>query len=134
MDNPRSLMRSSMHQVDVPRALTPGTLRRIGRFAAAHRPKLVGFLALSTVSAILAVATPVLAGRVVDGIVERAGVGLVVGLAVLIALIAIVDAGVGLAARWQSARIGEGLILDLRRAVYTHVLSLIHISEPTRPY
>ncbi len=121
MDNPRSLMRSSMHQADVPRALTPGTLRRIGRFAAVHRSKLVGFLALSTVSAILAVATPVLAGRVVDGIVERAGVGLVVGLAVLIALIAIVDAGVGLAARWQSARIGEGLILDLRRAVYTHV-------------
>ena len=121
MDNPRSLMRSSMHQADATRALAPGTLRRIGRFAAVHRSKLVGFLALSVVAAVLAVATPVLAGRVVDGIVDRAGVGVVVGLAVLIALIAIVDAGVGLASRWQSARIGEGLILDLRRAVFTHV-------------
>src|SRR5918998_279708 len=121
MDNPRSLMRSSMHQGDAPRALAPGTLRRIGGFAAAHRSKLASFLALSTVSAILTVATPVLAGRVVDGIVNRAGTAVVVGLAVLIALLAIVDAGVGLVARWQSARIGEGLILDLRRAVFTHV-------------
>src|ERR671917_1785719 len=121
MDNPRSLMRSSMHQGDAPRALAPGTLRRIGGFAAAHRSKLASFLALSTVSAILTVATPVLAGRVVDGIVNRAGTAVVVGLAVLIALLAIVDAGVGLAARWQSARIGEGLILDLRRAVFAHV-------------
>src|ERR671917_531148 len=121
MDNPRSLMRSSMHQGDAPRALAPGTLRRIGGVAAAHRSKLGGFLPLSTVSAILTVATPVLAGRVVDGIVNRAGTAVVVGLAVLIALLAIVDAGVGLAARWQSARIGEGLILDLRRAVFTHV-------------
>ncbi len=39
-----------------------------------------------------------------------------VRLALLIAAIAVVDAGVGLAGRWQSARIGEGLVLDLRRA------------------
>jgi ABC-type multidrug transport system fused ATPase/permease subunit len=63
----------------------------------------------------------VLAGRVVDAIVEGREVGTVVGLAVLIAVLAIVEAGVGLAQRWQSARIGEGLILDLRRAVFSHV-------------
>jgi ABC-type multidrug transport system fused ATPase/permease subunit len=79
------------------------------------------FLALSTVSAMLAVARPVLAGRVVDGIVGHANVTLVAGLAVLIALLAVLDAGIGLGARWQSARIGEGLILDLRRSVYGHV-------------
>src|SRR5205823_8642477 len=54
-------------------------------------------------------------------IVERREVSTVVGLAALIAVIALVNAGVGLAERWQSARIGEGLILDLRRAVFTHV-------------
>jgi ABC-type multidrug transport system fused ATPase/permease subunit len=79
------------------------------------------FLVLSTVSAMLAVATPVLAGRVVDGIVGHAEVTLVAGLAVLIALLAVLDAGIGLAARWQSSRLGEGLILDLRRSVYEHV-------------
>ena len=47
--------------------------------------------------------------------------GRVIGLAVLIALIALLDAVVGIAERWQSSKIGEGLILDLRRAVFGHV-------------
>lgn len=67
-------------------------------------------------SAALAVATPVLSGRVVDAIVHGAATGIVVGLAALIAGIAIAEAGLGLVTRWLSARIGEGLILDLRTA------------------
>ena len=62
-----------------------------------------------------------LAGRVVDAIVERQALELIIGLALLIAAIAIAEAGIGLVERWQSARIGEGLILDLRRAVFDHV-------------
>src|SRR5918993_208023 len=42
-------------------------------------------------------------------------------LAVVIALIAVLDAVVGVASRWQSSKVGEGLILDLRRAVFDHV-------------
>jgi ABC-type multidrug transport system fused ATPase/permease subunit len=121
MDNSWSLLRSSMRQDAKPRALTPGTLRRIVEFAKPHKLSLLIFLGLSTVSAALTVATPVLAGKVVDAIVGRAGVTLVVGLAILIAVVAVIDAGVGLASRWQSSRIGEGLILDLRRAVFEHV-------------
>ncbi|MGH4023088.1 MAG: ABC transporter ATP-binding protein [Pseudonocardiaceae bacterium] len=121
MDNSWTLMRSTMKAQGTPRVLTPGTLRRIIAFARPHRWLLLVFLALSTVSAVLAVATPVLAGRVVDAIVGRSGVAVVVGLALLIAGLAVLDAGVGLASRWQSARIGEGLILDLRRAVFEHV-------------
>ncbi|HEV7830392.1 MAG TPA: ABC transporter ATP-binding protein [Pseudonocardiaceae bacterium] len=121
MDNSWSLLNSMARQGSTPRSLAPGTLRRIFGFAKPHRRSLLIFLALSTVSAMLAVATPVLAGRVVDGIVGHAKVTLVTGLAVLIALLAVLDAGIGLAARWQSSRIGEGLILDLRRSVYEHV-------------
>ena len=121
MDNSWSLLHRMTQHEDVPRPLAKGTLRRIGRFARPHSRALLVFLLLSTVTAVLAVATPVLAGRVVDGIVGRAEVSVVVGRAVLIAVLAIADAGFGLAARWQSARIGEGLILDLRRAVFTHV-------------
>ena len=121
MDNSWSLLNSSMRQGSTPRALAPGTLRRIAEFAKPHRTSLLIFLTLSTVSAVLAVATPVLAGRVVDGIVRHADTGLVVGLAALIALLTVVDSGIGLASRWQSSRIGEGLILDLRRAVFEHV-------------
>ncbi|MDQ3761281.1 MAG: ABC transporter ATP-binding protein/permease [Actinomycetota bacterium] len=121
MDNSWSLLNSMTRRGSTPHSLAPGTLRRIVGFAKPHRTSLLIFLALSTISAALTVATPVLAGWVVDAIVGRAQVELVVGLAVLIAVLAVTDAGIGLASRWQSSRIGEGLILDLRRAVFEHV-------------
>jgi ABC-type multidrug transport system fused ATPase/permease subunit len=121
MDNAWSLLNSMARQGSAPRTVAPGTVRRILRFAAPHRFSLLIFLVLSTISAVLTVATPVLAGRVVDAIVGHARLATVVGLAMLIAGLAVVDAGVGLASRWQSARIGEGLIFDLRRAVFEHV-------------
>ncbi|MBE1469804.1 ABC-type multidrug transport system fused ATPase/permease subunit [Kibdelosporangium phytohabitans] len=65
--------------------------------------------------------TPLLAGRVVDAIVGGRDASSVIWLAVLIAAIAVLDAGLGLVERWQSARIGEGLIFDLRRSVFGHV-------------
>jgi ABC-type multidrug transport system fused ATPase/permease subunit len=121
MDNSWSLLNSATRHGTSPRAVAPGTVRRIIGFAKPHRTSLLIFLTLSMISATLMVASPVLAGRVVDGIVGHAGVALVVGLAVLIAGLAVLDAAVGLASRWQSSRIGEGLILDLRRAVFEHV-------------
>jgi ABC-type multidrug transport system fused ATPase/permease subunit len=121
MDNAWTLLNSTMRQGNTPRALAPGTVRRIVGFAKPHRTSLLIFLGLSTVSAVLTVATPLLAGHVVDGIVGHARVGLVVELALAIAGLAVLDAGIGLASRWQSSRIGEGLILDLRRAVFEHV-------------
>ena len=53
------------------RPLSRVTLKRVASFARPMRRQLVQFLLLSIVSAVLAVATPVLAGRVVDAIVER---------------------------------------------------------------
>ncbi|RKN10089.1 ABC transporter ATP-binding protein [Streptomyces radicis] len=112
---------NARHAKDDQRPFSRETFRRIGAFARPHRASLVAFLLLSTVTALLAVATPVLAGRVVDAIGEGAAESTVVRIALLIAAIAVLEAGIGLLARWLSARIGEGLILDLRTAVYDHV-------------
>jgi ABC-type multidrug transport system fused ATPase/permease subunit len=114
-------LESAMQGEQPRRALSRKTLRRISAFARPHRRALVAFLLLSMVSAILTVATPVLAGQVVNAIIEGRNEGRVVGLAVLIAAIAVLDAVVGVAERWQSSKIGEGVILDLRRAVFGHV-------------
>ena len=114
-------LESAMQGQQPRRAFSGATLRRIWAFAQPHRRALAAFLLFSIVSALLAVATPVLAGQVVDEIVEGHSEARVIGLAVLIAGIALLDAAVGIAERWQSARIGEGLILDLRRAVFGHV-------------
>jgi ABC-type multidrug transport system fused ATPase/permease subunit len=97
------------------------TLRRIGAFARPHRRRIAVFVLLGTVTALLAVATPVLAGRVVDAIVSRGEERTVVGLALLIALIALLEAALGILGRRLSATLGEGLILDLRTAVFDHV-------------
>jgi len=111
----------AMNQSEERRKFSVETLRRILGFARPHRRDLTIFLLLSVVSAVLIVATPVLAGRVVDVIVGNGEVSTVIRLSVIIALIALVEAAVGLLSRWLSSRIGEGLILDLRRAVFTHV-------------
>jgi ATP-binding cassette, subfamily B, bacterial len=111
----------AMNQHDERRPFAMATLRRILSFARPHRRQLVLFLLLSVVGALLAVATPVLAGRVVDEIVRGASSGTVITLAVLIAAIAIVEAGGSLVTRYLSATIGEGLIVDLRTTVFDHV-------------
>ncbi|GAA1771964.1 ABC transporter ATP-binding protein [Streptomonospora arabica] len=115
---------SMYHAVHAPndtRPFSAATLRRIGRFARPHKRALLAFVLLSSVTAALAVATPLLAGRIVDAITASEPFATVVALAVLIAAIALAEAGLGLLTRWFSARIGEGLILDLRSAVYDHV-------------
>ena len=78
-------------------------------------------MAVSVVSALLGVATPVLAGKVVDQIVRGGAPSVVVMLAAVIAAVAIAEAAVSLVTRWLSSNIGEGLILDLRTAVFDHV-------------
>ena len=122
MDFSHWMALESAMQGDQPRrSFSRATLRRIAGFARPHRRALLGFLVLSASSALLAVATPVLAGQVVDEIVDGGDETRVVWLALLIAAIALLDGAVGLAERWQSSKIGESLILDLRRAVFGHV-------------
>ena len=114
-------MYHAMHQGEERRRFSRATLRRIVAFAKPHHGELRIFMGLSVLSAVIAVATPVLAGRVVDAIDKQRDSSVVVRLAVIIALLAVAEAALGLLTRWLSARIGEGLILDLRRAVFSHV-------------
>ncbi|HEY9264469.1 MAG TPA: ABC transporter transmembrane domain-containing protein, partial [Mycobacterium sp.] len=99
-------------------------LARIWRFAGRHHRRLAVFLAVSVVSAMLTVATPLLAGRVVDEITGAGSSAVVVTLALIIAAVALAEAAVALLTRWLSSTIGEGLILDLRTAVFDHVLRM----------
>ncbi|MFD9333354.1 ABC transporter ATP-binding protein [Streptomyces sp. NPDC060028] len=103
------------------RPISRAGLRRVAAFARPHRRGLTLFLLLSVVTALLAVATPVLASRVVTAIVDGRESGTVTRLALLIAVIALAEAGLGLLTRRLSATLGEGLILDLRTAVFDHV-------------
>lgn len=114
-------MYNAMHAESDRRPFSRASLRRIAEFARPHRRNITFYLVLSVTIAALGVATPVLAGRVIDAIVDGAAVSVVVLLAVIIAAIALIEAGLGIANRWLSASIGEDLILDLRTTVFDHV-------------
>ncbi|MEV0441484.1 ABC transporter ATP-binding protein [Streptomyces spectabilis] len=114
-------MYSVMNAQQERRPFARATLRRIAAFARPHRRRITQFVLLSVLTAVLAVATPILAGHVVDAIVSGADSSLVVRYALLIAVIAVAEAALGILSRWLSATLGEGLILDLRTAVFDHV-------------
>ncbi len=101
--------------------LAPGTLRRVVSFARPFRRDLVVFLLLTVVSSVIGVVTPLLAGDVVNQISGNGTVRAVVTIALIIGGLAVVDALISLGTRWYSARIGEGLIFDMRTKVFQHV-------------
>ncbi|TDD61933.1 ABC transporter ATP-binding protein [Kribbella antibiotica] len=111
----------AMHASDDKRPFSKETLLRILAFARPHKKQLIWFLVLSITAAVLAVATPVLAGKVVNTIVDGKAFETVLRLAILIAVIAVAEAGISMLTRWLSARLGEGLILDLRTSVFDHI-------------
>ncbi|MFE4541367.1 ABC transporter ATP-binding protein [Arthrobacter sp. NPDC056727] len=103
------------------RPFSKETLKRVMGFARPHQGRLIAFVAVSVAMAFLAVATPVLAGQVVNTIVARADAGEVIRLAALIAGVAVAEAALGMVSRWLSSTIGEGVIVDLRTKVFDHV-------------
>ncbi len=120
--NPHAALRSYRTDPAVgQQKLATGTWRRILRIAQPYRALIVWFLVLVVVGSALVVVTPLLLKKIVDDGVTAGDRGLVVQLALLVALLAFVEAGITLAQRWFSTRIGEGLIYDLRTQVFAHV-------------
>ncbi|WP_327005451.1 ABC transporter ATP-binding protein/permease [Dactylosporangium sp. NBC_01737] len=103
--------------------LARGTAKRILAFARPYRSDISVFLVTVVLGAAIGVATPYLAGDVINKINAGgpdAGAA-VVRVALLIGALAVIDALLSLVQRWYSARIGEGIILSLRTQVYGHV-------------
>ena len=98
-----------------------GTIRRILGYARPYRPLIVLFLGTLVVTSLLSVAQPLLFRRIVDDGISVGNASLVTWTALAIAGLAIADAAFGIVSRWYAARIGEGLIFDLRSQVYDHV-------------
>src|SRR3954471_8624237 len=101
--------------------LAPGTVRRITGYAKPYWRAISMFLVLVVVDAVLVVASPLLFKRIIDDGVAQGDRGLVIRLALIVAIIAVVDSLIGLVMRLFSSRIGEGLIYDLRSQVFAHV-------------
>lgn len=106
----------------VGRRLTPGTTRRVLRYARPYSRAIAVFLVLVVLDAFVMVAVPLLLRDIVDQGVTPKDSAVVVRLSLFVAGLAVADALLTLVQRWFSARIGEGLIYDLRTEVFSHVL------------
>ena len=101
--------------------LKAGTVKRIFGFAQPYRLYLSIFLFTVVIDAFFIVATPLLLRKLIDdGVIPKNG-ELITQLAIIVGLLAVADALMSIIGRWFSARIGEGLIYDLRSQVFAHV-------------
>jgi len=115
-------MRSFYRDSEVTRQrVKPGTVRRIMTYARPYRWELALFLGMNALAAVAVVAVPLLLKTLIDqGILAR-NTGVVIAVAGVVAALALASAILSFAQRWYSARIGEGLIYDLRTQVFGHV-------------
>jgi len=101
--------------------LKPGTIKRIASYGAPYKKQIALFLVTVVIEAALVISGPLLLRELIDKGVIPKDPGLVTKLALLVGLLAVVDALFNIIGRWFSARIGEGLIYDLRSEVFAHV-------------
>ena len=101
--------------------LRRGIVRRIAGYARSYRWDLTIFLVAAALDAVITVTIPVLLGLVIDrGVLPRRP-DVVLGIAVAVAGLAIFDAFLNFVQRWYTARVGQGLIYDLRTQVFANV-------------
>jgi ATP-binding cassette, subfamily B, bacterial len=101
--------------------LAPGTGRRIARFAAPYRRLLAVFLVLIVISAVIGAVNPLIFRDIINNGILGHDTGLIIALAGVVGALAVVDALLSLGQRYLSARVGEGLIYDMRANVFAHV-------------
>ncbi len=102
--------------------LRPGTVRRIMSYARPYRCQLAVFLVATCLDSVITVVNPLLLRQIIDkGILPRRD-AIVIGLAIAVAGVALLDAFLGVVIRWFSARLTQSLIYDLRTQVFRHVL------------
>jgi ATP-binding cassette subfamily B protein len=100
--------------------LQRGLVRRVYRLARPFRPMLIGFLVTIVLEALVGIGPTLLIKRILDEIGGGRDQGVITVMGLLMIAFAVGDALLSLAERWWSARIGEGLIFDLRVGLFDH--------------
>ncbi len=97
---------------------------RVWRFARPYKGMVAGFLITVILQAVLGLLPPILFGRIIDDVIPAKDRGLLGWYAFMIVAAAIGSGVVALFERYWSARIGEGVIFDLRTQLFDHVQRL----------
>src|SRR4051794_19238480 len=122
MASPWQIAHSAMRGKDhlKGKSLDRGVVRRVWTFARPYRRMILGFLATIVVGSLIGIIPPLIFRRIINAIPNK-DLGAISVLAFIAVGLALIDAGLSVVQRWWSSRIGEGLIFDLRSALYDHV-------------
>jgi ATP-binding cassette subfamily B protein len=101
--------------------LAKGAFGRVWTFARPYRRSIAGFLVSILLAALVALVPLLVIREILDVAIPDGNRGLIWVLAAIAVTAAIADAVLAIAQRWFSARIGEGLIYDLRVALFDKV-------------
>ena len=93
-------------------------------FARPYSSSIVGFLISILVSAAIALVPPLLFRTIVDTAIPAGDKRRIVVLTIILVAVAMGDAILSIVQRWYSSRIGEGLIYDLRVALFDKVQNM----------
>ena len=96
-------------------------MKRVWQFATPYKWPIIGLLVSIFVAALLALVPPLLFRLIVDKAIPQADKNRIVTLTIILVVAALADAVLQIVQRWYSARIGEGLIYDLRVALFDKV-------------
>ena len=118
------LLHVMSHQSDTRPHIGPETRRRVWTFARPYRSLIIGFLGVVTASSVLGVVPPLLFREIIDGAIAEGDRGQLTVLGLLVVGAALAQAVLSFVERWASATVGEGLIFDLRVALFDHVQRL----------
>ena len=121
-----SMMRSDPSVGGGGRAPERSGASRCGAFSATYHRRVIGFLAIIVLEACLGLIPPLLIRQIIDHALPSKDTAEVTLLAGVMIVAAFADAGLSLVERWLSATIGEGLIYDLRSALFDHVQRMPH--------
>jgi ATP-binding cassette subfamily B protein len=102
------------------KSLDRGVVRRVWTFARPYRRMIVGFLATIVAASLIGILPPLVFRRLIN-VIPKKDFGAINVLAFIAVGLALIDAGLSVVQRWWSSRIGEGLIFDLRTALFDHV-------------
>jgi ATP-binding cassette, subfamily B, bacterial len=118
-----SVMRSMRRDDSVKgQHVTKGTTRRMFRFARPYRTILAWFLVLVTVDAVIGIINPLLFRSIINNLTGgHPSKHFIISLSIVAALVAVADTALTIGIRWVSAKVGEGLIYDMRAQVFEHI-------------
>ncbi|MEX1210134.1 MAG: ABC transporter ATP-binding protein [Candidatus Nanopelagicales bacterium] len=119
--NPWAIYQSMTRDPAQAKTVGWAVVRRIFIYARPYRRQVIAFLITLVIASLLTVAQPLVFRQIIDNGISQGNGTLVTVLAIVVAVLALLDAAIGLIGRWYSSRIGEGLIYDLRTQVYDHV-------------